>query len=260
MRKPKIRLTRSGAIVQLREQLERDSFPRLQMGLIVALTGGSGLLASFLMMKAGVDSMALRYPLALLAAYTFFLLLLWLWLRTSVDDYVDGADAADLVDLGDGLSLGGRAVPDLPAVGGGDFAGGGAQASFDAAADGVGGGVGESLGKAAGSVFDADELVIPLLVVLLALGLALASLYIVYMAPALFAELLFDGVLSFTLYRHLRRQDASHWLGTAVRRTALPFGLTAVFLCGVGAAMAAYAPGARSVGEVIAHASKPASD
>ena len=44
MKRPsRIRLTRSGAIVQLRQQLERDSFPRLQMGLIVALTGGSGL-------------------------------------------------------------------------------------------------------------------------------------------------------------------------------------------------------------------------
>lgn len=256
MKRPsRIRLTRSGAIVQLRQQLERDSFPRLQMGLLVALTGGSGLLASFLLLHAGVSSMALRYPLALLAAYGAFLFLLWLWLRTSVDDYVQ---LPDLGDLGDGVSLARGAVPDLVTAGGGDFGGAGAQASFEAVGDGGGSvlsSVGDTVGEAAGSALDADELVIPLLVLLLALGLALASLYVVYIAPALFAELLFDGVLSFTLYRHLRRKDASHWLGTAVRRTLLPFGLTALFLCGVGAAMAAYAPGARSIGEVLAHTS-----
>ena len=49
------------------------------MSLLVSLTGGAGLLASFLMLHAGIASMAWRYPLALLAAYGVFLLLLWLW-------------------------------------------------------------------------------------------------------------------------------------------------------------------------------------
>jgi hypothetical protein len=34
----------------------------------------------------------------------------------------------------------------------------------------------------------------------------------------------------------------------------LPFGLTALFLVAVGAGMAAYAPGARFIGEVLHHA------
>lgn len=80
----------------------------------------------------------------------------------------------------------------------------------------------------------------------------LASFYVVYLAPGLFAELLFDGALSFTLYRHLRHQAPSHWLGTAVRKTVLPFAITAVFLAAVGAGMAWHAPGARTMGEVIA--------
>jgi hypothetical protein len=36
-----------------------------------------------------------------------------------------------------------------------------------------------------------------------------------------------------------------------VRRTALPFVLTGVFVSITGAAMAAYAPGAHSIGQVI---------
>jgi hypothetical protein len=90
--------------------------------------------------------------------------------------------------------------------------------------------------------------------VALAIGIALASLYVVYVAPILFAEVLVDGALSYALFRHLRGQDPQHWLSSTVRRTAVPFAATAVFLVAVGAAMAAYAPGAKSVGQVLQHA------
>ena len=252
----RLRLTRSHAVLQLRHQLEQDSFPRLQMALIVGLTGCFGLLSSFALLHAGIDSMALRYPLALGLAYLFFLALLWLWLRTKAEDY------GDIPDLSGGGS--GMPSPDCPGAsptfssgGGGDFGGGGATASFDGigppSLPGVEASPLQKLGDSAGSGLDADELAIPLIVVGLVIGLALASFYVVYLAPSLLAELLFDGVLSFTLYRHLRGQDDSHWLHTAVRSTILPFGITAVFLAAVGWGMAIHAPGARSVGEVIVH-------
>lgn len=248
-----IRITRSLAIVRLQRQLERDSFPRIQMGLIVALTGAAGWLCSFLLLHTGIHSMAWRYPLALGGAYVAFLFLLWVWLRTSASDYADLPDLTDLVPRDAGGPL-----PSMVSGGGGDFGGGGASGSFggsaldaptlDAPSDS---GVLSSIGDAASSSFDADELAIPLIAIALAIGLALASLYVVYLAPALFAEMLFDGVLSYTLYRRLRTADSSHWLGTAFRRTVLPFGLTAVFLMAVGAALGAYAPGAHSLGEAI---------
>jgi hypothetical protein len=87
--------------------------------------------------------------------------------------------------------------------------------------------------------------------------LALASLYVIYLAPTLFAELLFDGVLSYTLYRRLRKADSTHWLVTAISRTALPFAATAFFLMVIGAAMTSHAPGARSIGEFLHHVGKP---
>jgi len=102
-------------------------------------------------------------------------------------------------------------------------------------------------------VGDADELAIPLLVIVFAAGLALASLYVVYVAPMLFAELLVDGALSYALYRRIKATDSPHWVESAVRRTALPFVLTAVFVSATGAAMAAYAPGAHSIGQVVQH-------
>lgn len=130
-----------------------------------------------------------------------------------------------------------------------DFAGGSASASFDAPAS-------STLGEGLGSVADADEFAIPLAVLLLAAGLALSSLYIVYTAPVLFAELLLDGALAATLFRRLRGLTARHWIETAVSRTALPFVLTAVFLGLCGAAMQAYAPEAHSWGDVLQHAAQ----
>lgn len=257
-RKP-LRLTRAGAILHLQQRLQAQSYPRIQMGLIVAITGGAGLLASFLLLLAGVTSMAVRYPLALVCAYGAFLLMLWAWLRTQASDYVDGA-----VQVADGVSGpsgggGGGGVGDWQSGGGGDFGGGGASATFDSPASsfasvqpsGSGTSGSSKLGDAVGELASGDDILVPLVVLLAAIGLALASLYVVYMAPALFAELLFEGTLSYSLYRHLRKGDEPNWLLTAVRRTALPFALTALFLCGVGAALGHLVPGAHTVGEAL---------
>ena len=240
------RSSRAQALLQVQSRLERESFPRVQMALIVAVTGAAGLLASFLLLHAGVDAMAWRYPAALVAAYAVFLLLLWAWLRTNAEDYADlGNLATDLTPPG-----GARWTPG----GGGDFAGGGASASFDEAAV-LPRAAATTASDSAGSLLDGDDIAIPLVVVALAIGLAFASLYIVYAAPALLAELLFDGLLSYTLYRRLRGVERRQWLSTAVRRTAPAFAATAVFLVVMGWAMAAYAPGAHSIGEVLRHAS-----
>ncbi|MEY2687655.1 MAG: hypothetical protein RL375_1853 [Pseudomonadota bacterium] len=225
------------------------------MGLIVMLTGGFGWLASFLLLQAGMDGMAWRYPVALGLAYLFFLFLLWLWLRGQA------GDAADMVDLATSLPMpqqGHLPSPRFASGGGGDFGGGGATGSFAEAGEVNGMALDSArtmgdVGKLASSVSDSDEWAIPLVAICLVAGLAVASFYVIYLAPSLFAELLFDGALSYTLYRRLRGRDGGYWLGTAVRRTALPFALTAVFLCAMGATLTAYAPGARSLFEVVHH-------
>ncbi|WP_234413672.1 hypothetical protein [Ideonella sp. A 288] len=252
---------RAQAIAQVQRRLQAHSWPRLQMSLIVALTGGFGLLSSFVLLQLGLDRMALRYPLALALAYGVFLLLVWVWLRWRSSDGADLPDPTGLVDFdlqGLGSGTPGRLPSvDLPAMksgGGGDFGGGGASASFD-------GGAGldlpvpvKDVGEAVGSVAEADEAAIPLLVIALVIGLAVASLYVVYIAPVFFAEVMVDGALSYAFYRHLRGDDPQHWLATAVKRSALPFLITALFLAAVGWAMSSYAPGARSIGEVVRRA------
>lgn len=239
-------VTRSHAILRIKRRLEHDGVPRIQRSLIVGLTGAAGLL------QLGVTHMALRYPLALLLAYGVFLVLLWLWLRAQAEDYVDIPDLSGPVPNGSGSS-----APSFEGSGG-NFGGGGASGSFDAPASFAPVESDASpLAEAASAVGDgADDLAIPLFAVAFALGLALASFYVIYVAPILFAELLVDGALSYALYRRIRTADSPHWLESAVRGTARPYLLTGVLVSISGAAMTAYAPGAHSIGAVIDRASR----
>ena len=249
--------SRSIAVEHMRRKLQGGSFPRAQMTLIVLLTGGSGLLASFVLLQLGMESMALRYPLALGVAYLFFLLLIWLWLRTNARDWVD------LPQLPDTLPNPVHAAgpPGFSNGESGDFGGGGATSSFDGAAIAASEDLatpGRAAIEMASAVADGDGLAVPLLAVLFALGLALASLYVVYIAPLLFAEVLVDGACAYALFRYLQGHDPQHWLASTVRHTALPFMATAVFLFVCGIALSAYAPGARTLGQAMHHAAAQA--
>lgn len=77
------------AIRQARQHLQAQSYPRLHMSLITALTGAFGLLASFALLQSGVQAMAWRYPLAVLLAWGMFLFLIGLWLRSGTRDWPD---------------------------------------------------------------------------------------------------------------------------------------------------------------------------
>lgn len=239
------------AIHRMRLRLERDGYPRMQMLLLVTMTGAAGFIASYLLLRAGLNAMWLRYLLALGFAYLAFLMLLWLWLRTRPQDYLDVPDVSGL-DFSRhpnecAAEWGGQ---------GGSSGGGGASSSFEASDGGthVLEDTANPISEALDAVPDADELAIPLAALLLVAALVLSSLFVVYSAPVLFAELLVDGVLAASLYRRLRGLEPGHWLETAVRRTFLPFVLTTAFVVAAGWGMARYAPGADSIGDVLAHA------
>jgi hypothetical protein len=76
-------------IQQLRRRLERNSYPRLQMLLLVLLTGFAGFISAAMLLHLGMESMGLRYLLALIAAYAAFLLLLWVWLHSRNEGFLN---------------------------------------------------------------------------------------------------------------------------------------------------------------------------
>jgi hypothetical protein len=244
-------LTRAQAIRRAARDLQRHRWPRLEMSLIVAVTGFAGFLASTVLLALGVEEMWQRYPLAVGIAYLVFLIELWAWMHLG-----DPGDSFPDINLD--WWRGGGSPPS--SIGeGGSFGGGGASgswedaggASFDAGGDssGVLDSVGD-LGDAADGEGCAFVIVV-LLVVALAGTLLASAFYLVWGAPMLLAEVLVDGVLSFGLYRNLRRHEREFWLFTAVRRTGLVFVGTAGLLLIIGAALAHQVPGARSMGEAL---------
>ncbi len=263
-------VSRRQLVLRFQSQLG-DTHLRLAMTLLVVLTGGFGWLMSMLLLRfGGITDMAIRYPLAVLLAWGFFLALLWLWLRHQLDvDKVDGGDVADgvlnVLDATDGV--GGLRLPStgLGMRGGSGMAGGMPQAgglsaqgiSSSAAADSALGdidadGPSSGFGLSMPDFSDADELAIPLALIALVILLLLASFYLIYLAPVLLAELLADAALSYGLYRSLRGQPLQSWWQTAARRTAWPFALTAIGLAALGWGMQAVVPGATNLAQVWA--------
>jgi hypothetical protein len=252
--------SREELVERAKDHLQRDGLPRLQMSLIVALTGGAGFLSSYALLRLEVDSMALRYPIAVAVAYGVFLLLLWMWLalqRRGLDEVIDAADAVDLAD--GALGAAGDAV-DSFAGGGGSFGGGGASASFeDPLSLGVSApvrvpksGGGESSGFDFGLDLDEGGCLVLAAVAVMAVAALGTALWIIWTAPVLLAEVLVDGLLMAGLYRRLKRsEEPAHWLLGAVRRTWIPALITAVLFAAAGHLLRQAAPQARSIGAAV---------
>jgi hypothetical protein len=247
--------------------------PRLQMSLIVACTGAGGFVVSFLLLHLGVRLLALRYALAVAAAYGVFLLLvrLWLALQRRRLAFSPAGDSFD-VDLG-GIGTGGGSGGSAPTSGGfsgggGSFGGGGASAAFDgsagdiaadAPASALSGAASSGSSSSGGSGFsldlglDGDDFVIVVVALAVLAACIGASVYVVVSAPALFAEVLVDGTLSAGLYRHVKGLDEESWLEAALRRTWIPFAVVALFFIGAGVLLHRLVPEAVSIRDVVHH-------
>ena len=220
---------RSYAIKRVEQYLLHKDVPRLHMLMIVTATGAAGFLFSFALLHLGVETMWIRYPVAVTMAYSVFLLLLRLWLAYQsailAGDGGGGGGFADLLDI---------PVDEIADV---------LQLGTDHAGD-----IGSGAGIA--DIFDLDEIVFLIVAVVAIIGALAASLYIVYMAPALFAEVLVDGFVVTCLYRRLKKGEPRHWIYGAVRRTWIPALVTVLLFGLAGYAMQRLAPTANSIGDV----------
>ena len=76
----------------LSRYFEQKRSPRSMLSLIILATALAGLGVSFALLKAGVTSMGLRYPLSVLAAYAVFLGLIRIWVEVE-KRHIDPEDA-----------------------------------------------------------------------------------------------------------------------------------------------------------------------
>lgn len=214
------------------------------MFFILLVTFLAGVVGSWLLFHLNVENPVLRYPLVVLFSYGIFFLCIRLWIefiknRKETRCDLDAPDPSGLYDSStqschDNVSVEG---------GGGEFGGGGASGSYGESAPSiaepasapdvapsveVGGdaiGAGEA---AAGAVSEGGIVLIPIAVVLALVGTLIlgSSIYLIYEAPAILSEALFEGVLAVSLIRRVRQLEEGDWVVGVFRATWIPFLVT----------------------------------
>ena len=192
-------LDRPKLIARVSKSLLRRGNPRLEMSLIVVLTGMTGFLASFGLLHLGLERMWLRYPLAVGISYGMFLLLLRLWVAYHQTERSVAQDALDLADV--------KPVDLLTESGPSPSTGSGCSHWWsDLLPD-----------------LDADEGLVVVVLLVALLTVAVASVFIVVAAPTLLGEVFLDAVVVAALRKRMIRVAEPHWTLAAMRRTAVPF-------------------------------------
>ena len=205
--------------------------PRVQMVLLLSAAGGAGFLASYGMLRLGLDQMALRYPLAVGIAYLVFFLLLRLWL--SLQDDPDFGLVVDAADAGVDVMSFGSSLPSSP------------TSPISPTPAAKPGGPSLDIG-----VPDLDEGIFLIVLAAVAAVVMGAAFYVIYLAPLLLAEVLVDGVLLVAFYKRLKGPEPEHWALCAVKRTWIPAIVVAVTFFFAGVIFQSLAPDARSIGGV----------
>lgn len=247
----------------------RLSMPRLQISAILALTALSAFIVSAVLLRLGVTEMAFRYPVAVIAGYVVFLLLLRVWIYLNTEETLGTADldgSGDLslaaLDAIDDIGVGGSSASGTFG-GGGDFAGAGAGGDWGDAKAVVpvpvgfsSGGGSSSLSSGSGSGgglgsfdFDLDEGLALLLVAVVLIIAFSAIIYVVWIAPILFAELLVDAAIVGSLYKPVKNIERTHWLLTALKKTGIPALIVLILFAIAGFIMQAAVPEAVTIGE-----------
>ena len=243
------------------QRLLATSFPRLQMVLILSLAALGAFLSSTSLMSFGVESMGVRYGLAVVGGYLFFLSFVRLWIAYQTRNWSFGRrsrdesrllDAnVDLPDLSMMSDLSGSVDGALSGAGGA-FGGAGASGSFGVEGASVEGAAtpGSSSGAldAAGG---ADEGLPILIAIIAVLGGLLALGFVVYSSPVLFAEVLLDVAVVGAVYRKNKRHERGHWAAGVLSRTYKPALALGVLAAVFGFAAQSTAPDEKTLGAVL---------
>jgi hypothetical protein len=253
---------------RFRNALTHRYFIRLHMTILLALVLLSGILASRLLIVAGVRNMGVRYPIAVVISYLSFFGLVRIWIayvtRASRKRARSGSEGS--LDVGDVVSGGGSGGSSGSGgggrwlSGGGRFGGGGSSASFaDDAAPRMAAVPIASPAKSGASSsssgfsidLDGDGLLLLVLFALLVLGICGVGAYLVYQAPVILSEAAFHVALVPGLVRTARNSHDPGWIPGVLRATVLPFAIVLALAALFGYQAHKRCPGAVSVRQVF---------
>lgn len=210
----------------LRQYFQKRSAPRTIVSLLLILTGFFAFLVSYASLRFGLTQMWIRYPVALLAGYAFFLGLLRLWVQLERSRFNPKAAEIKAFVLEERRSA--KTSP-------GEY---NRRPSWLDYLD-------------VPNVLDLDEGCLPALLVLVVIGLISILAMAVAAMPALLAEVFLDVFIVSVFYRRLRVPAQEHWLGTALRKTWWLALITAALFSLAGWGLETAAPGSRSIGPAI---------
>jgi hypothetical protein len=239
---------RGDTVALIRCELNARYYPRGEAFLIACFTALLAWAISAMLLHADVDSMLVRYPLAIAITYPFFVLFLWLWcMRVDWFDVPSNVNPADFVNAprprgtfgGQGGEFGGGGATDTWAEGGASSLSEGASAgALEVAAES---------GEFAPVAFVAAG---AFAVSVFVFGLLGSIVHFVWGAPSLLATLMLDAGMASAFYIYARSAIRNAWLGTALSRTLPGFiGLALVFAL-LGWGMQSVFPEAITLGDV----------
>lgn len=234
-------LSKQSLAASFKRRILHGFLVRFQMSLILTAVVASGVTSSKLLLLAGVHSLRLRYPIAVLISYGVFLGLVrvWLW-------YVSirrGAGFGSVDIEGGGFSWGGSgggAGSSPVRFGGGSSGGAGASDSWGEPAESNFVALpAPSSGRGGGSWFpdldlnlDGDGVWVLVLLAVLILGIVLAGGYLVYAAPEILPEAAWQFALAGAL-KKAASQDGE-WMPGVMRSSAIPFVIVLLLATGLG--------------------------
>jgi len=208
--------SRQEAVGRLAKHLQQTGTPRLDLLLILVLTGAVGLTASLILLQLGLAWMWLRYLIGGCLAYGFFLLSLRYWAQRQIrrlellvglepsrkdTERIQGSPWGFLTDAAEIVSL-----ADASAVG--------------------------------------CFVIIAMVVIGILIG-------VVAWAPTLLAEALLDCMLMAGLWHRMKREGIVPGMSGAFRATRLPAAIVIACLGLSGFLLQVIVPTARSIGDVL---------
>jgi len=229
---------------RLAAALQHRYFLRLHMTAILAATILVGLGLTRLLFALGVI-FAVRYAIAVLGAYAAFVGFVKLWLAyisaRGGNDWLDsvnfsggGSSSSSSASSSSGSSFG---------SGGGKFGGAGASGNWDEAAPKAAiiapppvKSSGGSKSSSGGSD-DLGELVLVFLIIALVVAILASFAWLVWAAPGILSETAFNAALAGVLTPHAHKAAHGNWIGSVLKKTAIPF----VLIFGLAIAAGAWA-------------------
>lgn len=223
----------------LKRYFYRRNLTRFTLSLLSALTGLAGFIISFALLHLGVIEMWIRYPVAVIGAYGFFLGLIRVWAEFEKSRFDPHA-----VEIQEAIQR--ITPPNGPQTD--------AEERITYRSSGKGSSWIDWLDL--GEVFvdlEAFPAIVACAIIGLLATLIVTLLFSVTNIPSLLADGFLDTFLVVGLYRRLRIAAKEHWLGTTIRKTWRTVIIIAGILAFAGWVLQFNAPECHSIGPAIKH-------